>query len=148
MMRRKIYRFKILRWHFYFSRAHLNVFYAHQPGRRALVRRMHELRNRRYKQTDGCCETCGDRYDIKRFQMHHVFPYSGFPQWQRKPWNVIMLCPRCHYIIHADPTMQVRLMERVARERGMNLQHECRGAAERMWQEFCVKKPRVLNLSN
>ena len=148
MLRRKIYRFKIFRWHFYFSRAHLNVFYAHQPGRLSLARRMRELRNRRYRQTKGCCEVCGEWHTVKEFQMHHAFPFGKFPQWRRKYWNVVMLCPHCHYIIHADPTMQMELMKRVARKRGINLQRECRSVAEQMWHDLQEKTPRETNLSN
>ena len=131
---------KFFGWHLYASREKLRLVPVNNCRGNGLSRRIKELRNRRYRQRRGCCEQCGQAYDKAAFQMHHILPFHEFPGLARKAWNMIMLCPRCHYILHSDVTQQMVIMQRVAREHGINLQQEFHAAAARCWQEKQARK--------
>ena len=131
----KIFKFSFFGWFFYFCKEKLVFQYANQPGRAGLKNRMNQLRNRRYRRKKGCCEHCGQHFDKNKLQMHHIFQYSKFPKWKRENWNVIMLCPQCHYLYHNDITLQVKAMQRTAEARGFDLKAVCYQAAMKKWKE-------------
>lgn len=129
--------FTLRGWHLYLSRVRLvkeERAKAYRKGRDGLARRMRELRNRRYRQTHGCCEACGQHCEKRSMQMHHLLPYIQFSHQARKPWNLLMLCPRCHFIVHSDLTWQMDLMQRVASDHGIDLRREFRKASEARWK--------------
>ena len=94
--------------------------------------RIQELRNRRYKKNHGCCEICGKPVEKEDAQMHHILPFSVFPKLVGEKWNMIMVCHRCHYIVHHNHVKNMDLMRRTAREHGIDL--------NRAYQVFAVDK--------
>ena len=120
---RRIFKFRIFGWFLLLSRTHAKIVVSEQS--RKCRWRMRELRRKHYRQTNGCCEHCGRHLSEKEFQMHHVFQYSKFPKWARKSWNVLMLCPRCHYMYHNNIVLQVRTMERIALQQGIDMNCVC-----------------------
>jgi len=124
---------KIFGWHLYASREKLRIRRAatvHYRGN--LTNRMRELRNRRYNK-NGCCESCGEHGEKEQFQMHHILPFATFPQLARKNWNLIMLCPRCHYMIHNNPVWNAGLMQQIARKHNIDIEREYRHALTDRW---------------
>ncbi len=96
---------------------------------------MTELRNGRYKKRKGCCEACGKHYEKHELQMHHILPYAVFPSLRTKKWNLLMLCKRCHYLVHHNIVWQMEQMQATAQQHNVNLQKEYRLSAVRRWQE-------------
>ena len=83
--------------------------------------RLAMLRNRLYRRNSGCCEMCHQHFEKGDMQMHHILPFAVFPELARKKWNVTMLCPRCHYLIHHNPVREMQAMQYVASQHGVNL---------------------------
>lgn len=108
------------------------------------MERIRDMRNRRFRKRDGMCEICHEPYDKTAFQMHHILPFSVFPTLALKHWNLIMLCPRCHFMIHANPLQQIQLMERTARQHNINLEYEYSHVAVQRWTEKQTKKGVIL----
>jgi len=67
--------------------------------------------------------------------MHHILPYAIFPRLIRKKWNLMMLCPRCHFIAHHDIPMQTKMMQRIAYLHGVNLEKEYHRSAVGFWNK-------------
>ena len=134
-MNPKTIKWKLFGWHLYASRERLRFMPISNNRGNGLSRRLRELRNRRFNRKHGCCEQCGQQFDKASFQMHHILPLSEFPNFAKKTWNLMMLCPRCHYIMHNDFTQQMQLMQKTAQQHGINLQREFHTAATRRWNE-------------
>ena len=130
---------RILGYHFYMSREKLRIVPVSNRRGTGLVRRLKELRNRRYKKRNGCCEACGQHYEKHEFQMHHILPYAVFPSLTAKKWNLLMLCKRCHYLIHHNIVWQIELMEHTARQHNINLEQEFNHAAIARWTDKQLK---------
>lgn len=124
---------KIFGWFIYASREKLRFRLDYVQNRGNLSARLKGLRNRRYKKLKGCCETCGRPGEKEQFQLHHILPYATFPELAKKDWNLVMLCPCCHYFIHNNPLWQSQMMQRVAREHGINLEQVYRRSLSQRW---------------
>ena len=81
-----------------------------------------ELKHMYYEQQNGCCKQCGERFDIAYMEMHHILPYSKFPELRTHTDNMVMLCHDCHNEVHNNPFLNIRMMETKAKELGINLQ--------------------------
>ena len=143
------YVFQLFRqWRLYLSKCDLRVEkhpeITHGQTRGNLGKRMRELRNTRYHQTGGCCEHCGKPFPKEAMQMHHILPYVTFPKFARQHYNVIMLCPRCHYIIHKDLMWQMDLIQKVAREHNVELRNHFRRSAENRWDDIVKLQDKAL----
>ena len=126
---------KLFGWHIYFSHRRLRLMPPSPRRGNHLARRLRELRNRRFRRTHGHCEICGNPSEKETMQLHHILPYGEFPNLGQKRWNLLLLCPRCHYLIHKNPVEQVAQMQRVAHQHGIDLSHEFHAIASRRWQE-------------
>ena len=136
-MKQKKFKFKLFGWYIYFSRMRLKTFHPQLKvvSQNCLKNFMSHVKNFRYESNGGCCEACGEHMGMDQIQMHHILPYNEFPAFARKEWNLLMLCHRCHYMIHHNPVWSVELMEQVACKQGIDLQREFRLATAQRWQE-------------
>ena len=136
----KVINCKLFGWHFYASPRRL--FILPPPMRRSvgLRRRLIELGNQRYKKNGGCCEECGQHFDRKDLQMHHILPWYVFPKLREEKWNLLLLCPRCHYMEHHNPLLQAKHMEVVARQHSVELEKNYRKVINNRWEETQRRK--------
>ena len=130
----KIYKWKIFGWHLLASRKNIRYYPASRSDS-VTARTMRNLRNQRYNKHKGCCELCGEQYPKESMQMHHVLPYAIFPRFIRKKWNLMMLCPRCHFLVHHNIPMQMNMMQRMAYRHGVNLEQGYHRAAVGFWDK-------------
>lgn len=130
----KIYKWKIFGWHVLASRKNIR-YYPASRNDSVTARTMRMQRDRRYKKHKGCCEMCGEQYPKETMQMHHILPYAIFPLFIRKKWNLMMLCPRCHFLVHHDIPVQTKMMQRVAYLHGVNLEQEYHRSAVGFWNK-------------
>ena len=61
------------------------------------------------------------QFDISFMELHHVLPWSRFPELRAKKSNQLLLCHDCHKEIHCNPYLNIRLMEDKAKEFGIDL---------------------------
>ena len=84
-------------------------------------KQMCEIKGRIYKRNGGCCPMCGKPFDISKLENHHVLPYGRFPELSKKAANIELLCHRCHREIHNNPYLNIQMMERKAKELGVDI---------------------------
>lgn len=130
----KVYKWKIFGWYVMASRKRIR-FYPAPRKDNEVGRAMNTLRDQRYKTRNGCCEICGQHYPKGSMQMHHVLPYAVFVQYARETWNLLMLCPRCHFIVHHDIPMQTNMMLRTANSHGVDLERDYHHSAVQFWDK-------------
>ena len=133
-MKQKRINFKLFGWRIFFDFDREDEIQSKRKRRSRLCQQIKELRNRRYRKTNGCCEMCGQHFDKDKMQMHHVMPFSLFPQWSRKSWNLMLLCPRCHWQMHFNALINSEAMQRTATSHGFNLRRELQRATDRRWE--------------
>jgi len=120
-------------WNIYLSRERLRIMPVSNNRGNGLARRMRELRNRRWNKHHGKCELCGNVLPKESMSLHHILPYAEFPAFAKTHWNLLMVCPRCHFMLHTTLLQQTRLMERTARKHGINLEQVYHQAVLSRW---------------
>lgn len=77
---------------------------------------------------DGYMCQLSKRYGkrVQATHVHHIFPRESFPEYQLCAWNLISVCAEWHNKLHDRTTDALtaeglRLMERVARDRNIQL---------------------------
>ena len=86
-----------------------------------LTDNMREIKGYRYKQQKGLCPECGQPFDIKEMELHHVLPWGRFPELRARKANMILLCHKCHKEVHCNPWRNIELMKAKAEELGIDL---------------------------
>ena len=86
-----------------------------------LAQYMREIKEKLYKKHEGICPQCGEYHDIKDMEIHHVLPWSRFPELQGNKHNMLLLCHHCHKEIHCNPWLNIQMMQAKAAELGINL---------------------------
>ena len=86
-----------------------------------LTDNMREIKGYRYKQQKGLCPECGQPFDIKEMELHHVLPWGRFPELRARKANMILLCHKCHKEIHCNPWKNIEMMKAKADELGIDL---------------------------
>ena len=86
-----------------------------------LTDNMREIKGYRYKQQKGLCPECGQPFDIKEMELHHVLPWGRFPELRARKANMILLCHKCHKEIHCNPWKNIEMMKAKAEELGIDL---------------------------
>ena len=86
-----------------------------------LTDNMREIKGYRYKQQKGLCPECGQPFDIKEMELHHVLPWGRFPELRARKANMILLCHKCHKEIHCNPWKNIEMMKAKAKELGIDL---------------------------
>ena len=124
----RLYRLKIGHWRLVLANCRLKKM---NPG---MARRSKSFgvsmiinKRRRYKQNGGTCELCGKHIDYDDAEIHHILPFSEFPQYGKEPGNLEVVCDECHHAIHRNPYINLRRMEEKARELGFNLMEYYQG---------------------
>ena len=74
-----------------------------------------------YDKQGGCCAVCGQHFDYRIMEGHHIFPWGRFPELRDNKANIVMLCHDCHKEIHCDPWKNIRMMKSYAQEMGIDL---------------------------
>ena len=74
-----------------------------------------------YKKCEGVCPQCGEHIDINQMEIHHVLPWSRFPELQGAKRNMMLLCHHCHKEVHLNPWLNIQLMQAKAQELNINL---------------------------
>ena len=127
-------------WNIYLSRERLRIMPVSNNRGNRLARRLRELRNRRWNKRHGQCELCGNVLPKESMSLHHILPYAEFPLLATRRWNLLMLCPCCHFLIHQDLPRQTHIMEHTARQHGINLEQVYHQAALSRWEAKQTKK--------
>jgi 5-methylcytosine-specific restriction endonuclease McrA len=63
------------------------------------------------------CAICGKKI-YRKAQLHHVLPYTFFPEYETDIRNIMLLCVKCHNEVHRNPYINIRLMEQKSKELG------------------------------
>lgn len=72
------------------------------------------------RKRSGCkCEICGQGGVM--LHIHHILPYSRFPEMDNNMDNLLYICHTCHNNIHINPFVNIRLMKQVADRYGIDL---------------------------
>lgn len=53
--------------------------------------------------------------------IHHILPYSRFPEMDNNMDNLLYICQTCHNNIHINPFVNIRLMKQVADRYGIDI---------------------------
>lgn len=64
------------------------------------------------------CDVCGKEGSVV---IHHVLPYSKFPQFEKDFRNLMLVCPDCHHKIHNNPFLESRMICDKAKELGVDI---------------------------
>lgn len=122
-MRNFVYRIRIFGLRIYFSncrlkkRSSIEIRRNSQKVKNALA----AVKQRKYRQLNGCCEICGKHLEPDEVQMHHTLPYAEFPQYGANPANIEMTCEECHQYMHFNPYAKLESMEQAAKAFGFDL---------------------------
>lgn len=85
--------------HFYISTHRLK-----NPGRERIRQKakhaIEAIKRQRYRQQEGRCEVCGQKFPRNRLEMHHIATISERPDLVDKPTNLLMVCRACHMQLH------------------------------------------------
>ena len=79
------------------------------------------------------CQICGQHCESSQMEMHHILPVAGFPSLAKDTTNMMLLCRRCHFLVHHDPTLNMMLMSRFAVQKGINLSKRYHCIAAKLW---------------
>ena len=127
-MKYRIFRLKVGRWRLVLANCRLKKMNPSMAYRsKTLCQAVANTKRRRYKQNGGCCELCGKHIDIDDAEMHHILPFSEFPQYGMNPSNLELVCDECHHSIHRNPYVNLQRMEQKADELGFNLSEYYQG---------------------
>lgn len=124
----RLYRLKIGHWRLVLANCRLKKMPPAQARRgKSFYKVLIAAKRRRFKQNGGVCEICGRPLDFDDAEIHHILPFSEFPQYGTNPANLEVACDECHRAIHHNPYVNLRHMEEKARELGFNLMEYFQG---------------------
>jgi len=124
----RLYRLKIGQWRLVLANCRLKKMNPAQTRRtKTHCQAVANAKRRRYRQNGGTCDLCGRHIDIDDAEIHHILPFSEFPQYGTNPANLEVACDECHNAIHRNPYANLRRMEEKARELGFNLMEYYQG---------------------
>ena len=123
MMKSHIYKLKMFGWRLYIANVRMKKMTPAAAARRQCfyTAAMKNKRKRMLANNGGMCEVCGRKMKQEEMQLHHVLPYSEFPQYGMNPSNLEMVCDDCHHAIHLNPYTNLHRMEQKAQEFGFDL---------------------------
>jgi 5-methylcytosine-specific restriction endonuclease McrA len=122
-MKKFVHHIRIGSWRLYLSNVRLKKMNPSgiKRGLKCYSEALAAMKKRHFKQSGGRCDECGRKMRWDDVQMHHVLPFSEFPQYGTNPANVEIMCEECHHAIHLNPYTNLRRMEKKAQEFGFNL---------------------------
>ena len=99
----------------YISTTRLRPRQNREIGKEATERK--RLKNQLIRERGQKCEICGF---VGGVQLHHVLPYSKFPQLAGNPDNVKLVCMKCHNEIHNNPFIHAKMIRKKCKELGID----------------------------
>lgn len=86
-----------------------------------LANNLRNIKGKLYERCQGVCPHCGQHYDIRWMEIHHVLPWARFPELRGTKRNMMLLCHHCHKEVHINPWLNIQLMQAKAEELNINL---------------------------
>lgn len=83
--------------------------------------KMRVVKGQLYEKCEGVCPHCGQKYEIRQMELHHILPWSRFPELRGEKRNMILLCHYCHKEIHCNPFKNIGLIKDKASEFGIDI---------------------------
>ena len=62
--------------------------------------KLRAIKKKLYKESGGCCQECGEKFEINGLQIHHIIPTSENPKLVVSMRNIHLVCPECHARLH------------------------------------------------
>ena len=91
----------------------------HQPRHR---NKMAELKSKLVMQRGQVCELCGKPIEkYCKTQIHHIIPWSRYPEGELDDRNMMVLCSECHAEVHANPILNASLIRQTATKIGVDV---------------------------
>ena len=91
----------------------------HQPRHRPELAAM---KSRLVEQRGQECQLCGKPIcKYSKTHIHHVIPWSRYPEGELDERNLLVLCADCHAEVHANPILNARLIHQTAQELGIDI---------------------------
>ena len=115
---------RIVRGGFYITFSNCKVKKRHASGydrSGQLAWNMRDIKGKLYERCQGVCPHCGQHYDIRQMELHHVLPWSRFPELRGMKRNMLLLCHHCHKEVHINPWLNIQLMRAKAQELQIDL---------------------------
>lgn len=81
-----------------------------------------ENKKKLYERQGRVCLECGQHIEYRDIELHHVLPYSRFPELKTSIRNSVLLCHRCHKEVHCNPWKNIQMMQAKAKELDINLE--------------------------
>ena len=86
-----------------------------------LANNLRDIKGKLYERCQGVCPHCGQHYDMRWMEIHHVLPWARFPELRGAKRNMLLLCHHCHKEVHINPWLNIQLMQAKAEELGIDL---------------------------
>lgn len=91
---------------------------------------MREIKTKIYEKQGRCCPICGQHFEYKEMEAHHILPFARFRELSMKHRNIIMLCHHCHREVHLNPYLNLQMQEDVAQHFGIDLKQRYNGETD------------------
>ena len=91
----------------------------HQPRHRE---ELAEMKSRLVLERGQTCQLCGkpiERYS--KTHIHHIIPWSRYPEGELDDRNLMVLCYRCHDEVHHNPLLNASLITQAATKIGVDI---------------------------
>ena len=91
----------------------------HQPRHRE---ELAEIKSRLVSERGQTCQLCGkpiERYC--KIHIHHIIPWSRYPEGELDDRNLMVLCSGCHNEVHANPLLNASLIYKAATKIGVDI---------------------------
>lgn len=116
----------IIRNRFYVTFSNCTVKKRNRQERDFLFKGSQERTFKKFKkdtllENEGHCPVCGLECCYEDLHIHHILPYSRFPQLWDDERNMLVCCTRCHSEIHNNPWRNIELMKAKAEELNIDL---------------------------
>ena len=86
-----------------------------------LAYNMRDIKGQMYDKQQGVCPHCGQKYEMRTMELHHILPWGRFPDLRTTRRNLLLLCHTCHKEIHCNPWKNIEMMKAKAEELGIDL---------------------------
>ena len=65
--------------------------------------KLRTIKRKLYKESGGCCQECGEKFEMGGLEIHHIIPTSENPKLVVSMHNIHLVCPECHARLHGRP---------------------------------------------
>ena len=106
----------IIKFRFYITFSNCTVCKRHRQEREFLrkgdtKRAFIKLKQHALLESQNHCPVCGQECEYDDIHIHHILPYSRFPQLWTDQRNMLVCCTKCHSEIHSNPWRNIELMK-------------------------------------